>query len=656
MRSFLGMTGYYRNFVKNYSIVAAPLTNLTRLDTPWEWTDRCEAAFRHLKHALTHHEVLKLPDPNKPFIVTTDASQYGIGAVLVQQEGPKFRPAEYMSKKMSSQKLAKSTYEKELYAIYKAWAHWRHYLLGRFFIVRTDHQTLKWMRTQPVLSDALKRWIEVIEQYNFEPWYLKGEYNKVVDALSRRPDFSGALITEFELTDNVTRSLVEAYREDQFMSEIIHRLEAKDKVTSAKFELVNDLLLRRLGINGTQLQMTSENHTEANGQAEQLTALRERQDPARSSSREDRREDDARRGPQTCYGCRVVGHYRTECWRYWTDPVPRRRMEADGYVCPTEFNSRTGAPSPPRDRAQPPQVVEATAQNRLEELGRTVASVQEFVEMERARRAEREQLRRERDEGRLAEEAARAAEVERAVRKAEKLRKREEEQLAMAKAVEVQLSVRLGDIREEIKTEVRKALSSSLAKQQVTEAVIAKGKEKVVAIEDLPSTSGTSSEVEVITEGTGNLSLQEKGKRGEDVPVTTPAKRTSKRSGIRPVRLSERLQRTRTKISVRRPARCGATKALTAMKPPARDTMMERMLFLDSTRRELSKMDYDTLHAICREEGVNYATKVQAIFDVADRRVQVRFGEALPDFSSGENVEDDVGHSGNDETDCGGQP
>ncbi|GBG93003.1 hypothetical protein CBR_g58141 [Chara braunii] len=223
MRSFLGMTGYYRTFDKNYSIVAAPLTDLTNLDTPWEWTDKCEAAFRHMKHALTHYAVLKLPDPDKPFVVTTDASQYGIGAVLAQQQGPKLRPVEYMSKKMSSHKLAKSTYEKELYAVYKALTHWRHYLLGRFFILTTDHQTLRWMRTQPVLSDALKRWIEVIEQYDFDPQYLKGEYNKVADALSRRPDFSGALITEFDLTDDVTRSLVEAYHEDQFMSEIIRR-------------------------------------------------------------------------------------------------------------------------------------------------------------------------------------------------------------------------------------------------------------------------------------------------------------------------------------------------------------------------------------------------------------------------------------------------
>ncbi|GBG75808.1 hypothetical protein CBR_g21053 [Chara braunii] len=236
------MTDYYRTFVKNCSVVAAPLTDLTHLDTPWEWTDECEAAFRHLKHALTHYEVLKLPDPDKPFIVTTDASQYGIGAVLAQQEGLKLRPVEYMSKKMPSQKLAKSTYEKELYAVFKALTHWRHYLLGRFFILRTDHQTLRWMRTQPVLSDTLKRWIEVIEQYDFDPQYSKGEYNKVADALSRRPDFSGALITEYNLTDDVTQSLVEAYREDQFMAEIIRRLEAKDKQTSVEFELVNGLL------------------------------------------------------------------------------------------------------------------------------------------------------------------------------------------------------------------------------------------------------------------------------------------------------------------------------------------------------------------------------------------------------------------------------
>ncbi|GBG85385.1 hypothetical protein CBR_g40027 [Chara braunii] len=141
--SFLGMCGYYRNFVKNYSTVASPLTDLSRLDTLWDWSDECEGAFKRLKHALMNHEVLMVPDPQKPFIVTTDASQYGIGAVLAQQDGKKLRPIEHMSKKMPSKKLAKSTYERELYALYKALVHWRHFLLGRFFYLRTDHQTLK---------------------------------------------------------------------------------------------------------------------------------------------------------------------------------------------------------------------------------------------------------------------------------------------------------------------------------------------------------------------------------------------------------------------------------------------------------------------------------------------------------------------------------
>ncbi|GBG87457.1 hypothetical protein CBR_g45515 [Chara braunii] len=174
VRSFWGMTGYYRPFVKNYSTIASPLTDLTRLDTPWEWIEECETAFRKLKYALTHYEVLKLPDPDKPFVVTTNASQYGIGAVLTQKEGPKLRPIEYMSKKMPSQKLAKSTYERELYALYRALVHWRHYLLGRFFYVRSDHETLRWIKTQSVLSDALKRWIQVIDMYDYQLDPIKG--------------------------------------------------------------------------------------------------------------------------------------------------------------------------------------------------------------------------------------------------------------------------------------------------------------------------------------------------------------------------------------------------------------------------------------------------------------------------------------------------
>ncbi|GBG69733.1 hypothetical protein CBR_g4564 [Chara braunii] len=217
VKSFFGVTDYYRNFVKNYSTVAAPSTHLARLDTPWEWTNKCEAAFKGLNYAITHHAILMVPDSERPFVVAIDASQYDTGTVLARQEGKKLRPIEYMSKKMPLKKLTKSTDERELDALYKAFVHWRHYLLGRFFSLRTNHQTLKWIKTQLVLSDALKRWIEVIDQYDFKLDYVKGECNKVADALSRRANYLGALITEFGLSDEVTPSMVDAYKEDPVM-------------------------------------------------------------------------------------------------------------------------------------------------------------------------------------------------------------------------------------------------------------------------------------------------------------------------------------------------------------------------------------------------------------------------------------------------------
>ncbi len=96
--------------------------------------------------------------------------------------------------------------------------------------MRSDHETLHRIKTQPVLSDTLKRWIQVIDMYDFQLYPLKGEYNNVADALLRRVDCLGVLMTEFEIFDDVTRSLVEACPEDAVMSEIIHKLEAKDKV------------------------------------------------------------------------------------------------------------------------------------------------------------------------------------------------------------------------------------------------------------------------------------------------------------------------------------------------------------------------------------------------------------------------------------------
>ncbi|GBG77101.1 hypothetical protein CBR_g23426 [Chara braunii] len=133
VRSFMGLASYYRKFVRNFSAVAAPLTNLTKKDTPFLWSLPCQLAFTLLKKAFTRAPVLKLSDATLPFILTTDASRYGIGAVLQHDDGNGLHHVEFMSKKMKTHKFPNSTYEKELYALVCALKHWKHFLLGRHF-------------------------------------------------------------------------------------------------------------------------------------------------------------------------------------------------------------------------------------------------------------------------------------------------------------------------------------------------------------------------------------------------------------------------------------------------------------------------------------------------------------------------------------------
>ncbi|GBG65760.1 hypothetical protein CBR_g52351 [Chara braunii] len=117
LRSFLGLANYYRKFVRNFSTIAAPLRRLLKKETIWKWDKDCTSAMKKLKQALIEYPVLKVADPSLPFVVTTDTSQYGIGAVLQQDDGSGYRPVEFMSARMPSEKVATSTYERELYAL-----------------------------------------------------------------------------------------------------------------------------------------------------------------------------------------------------------------------------------------------------------------------------------------------------------------------------------------------------------------------------------------------------------------------------------------------------------------------------------------------------------------------------------------------------------
>ncbi|GBG71810.1 hypothetical protein CBR_g9219 [Chara braunii] len=241
LRSFLGLASYYRKFVRNFSFVVAPMIRLLKKGTIWLWDNDYESSMKKLKYALTHYPVLKIADPSLPFIVTTDASQYGIGAVLQQDDGKGYRPIEFMSARLPTQKVADSTYERELYALVYALKSWKHYLLGRHFTVYSDHSTLKWIKTQPRLSDKLVRWSAFLDTFDFELKTIKGKSNVVADALSRRSDFFGTIVPYLDIVNDVQEQIRQGYANDPIWKPIID-LVTKDPALLPKYKMTNGLL------------------------------------------------------------------------------------------------------------------------------------------------------------------------------------------------------------------------------------------------------------------------------------------------------------------------------------------------------------------------------------------------------------------------------
>ena len=182
VRSFLGLAGFYRRFVKDFSTIAAPLTELTKKSVPFEWGASQNQSFDTLRERLTHAPLLVLPDFSKTFEIECDASGIGLGGVLMQ-EG---RPVAYFSEKLGGAALNYPTYDKELYALVRVLQTWQHYLLPREFVIHSDHEALKYLRGQAKLNKRHARWVEFIEAFPYVVKYKKGKDNVVADALSRR--------------------------------------------------------------------------------------------------------------------------------------------------------------------------------------------------------------------------------------------------------------------------------------------------------------------------------------------------------------------------------------------------------------------------------------------------------------------------------------
>ena len=188
VRAFLGLTGYYRKFIADYANLAATLTDLTKKDAPnrVKWTTECGHAFQALKDKLCSKPILKSPDFDRQFILQTDASDRGVGAVLCQHDDHAVEhPVAFYSRKLLPREERYSTIEKECLAIKVATHAFRVYLLGRQFVVQTDHRALEWLHRLKDNNARLTRWSLALQPYQFVVQYRAGTANANADALSR---------------------------------------------------------------------------------------------------------------------------------------------------------------------------------------------------------------------------------------------------------------------------------------------------------------------------------------------------------------------------------------------------------------------------------------------------------------------------------------
>lgn len=256
LRRFLGMSGWYRKFIRNYAAVTSPLTDLLKTTRKFVWSEAAQNSFEELKHILTTAPVLHSPNFSQPFYIHCDASHTGIGSVLVQKnaEGEEF-PIAFMSKKLNQAQRNYSVTEQECLAAMLSIKKFRAYVEGHEFTVITDHASLKWLMSQTDLNSRLARWALKLQGFRFKIEHRKGSQNVVPDALSRvnTEDLSELNVSILDDTGVFVDLQSEKFRSTDYLQLIDRIKENLDKTPDLK--IIDGYVYRRTEhCSGEQLQ------------------------------------------------------------------------------------------------------------------------------------------------------------------------------------------------------------------------------------------------------------------------------------------------------------------------------------------------------------------------------------------------------------------
>ncbi|KAJ9541941.1 hypothetical protein OSB04_028447 [Centaurea solstitialis] len=205
IRSFLGLAGYYRRFIQDFSKIAVPLTRLTKKSEPFVWGSEQQTAFETLRQKLCEAPVLTLAEGVEDMTVYCDASRLGLGCVLMQRG----RVIAYASRQLKPHEANYPTHDLELAAVVFALKIWRHYLYGVKCTIYTDHRSLRYFLEQPNLNMRQRRWLDVVKDYDCEILYHPCKANVVADALSRKTDHTSLRISHLKMA--VTTSFVDVF-------------------------------------------------------------------------------------------------------------------------------------------------------------------------------------------------------------------------------------------------------------------------------------------------------------------------------------------------------------------------------------------------------------------------------------------------------------